>query len=102
MCAFVGSLVGNRANRGVFVAASIFAADKYARDAQHHVELINGAEFVRLIVRHGVGVRFERFVIIKKLDEATSARNDGARAFGQCCSSAPANRSRIGGAPTVD
>lgn len=31
--------------------------------------LIDGAELVRLMVRHGVGVRVERTVIIKKLDE---------------------------------
>lgn len=69
--AFVGSLVGNRANKGVFVTASKFTADarEYSRNVQHRVVLIDGTELVRLMVRHGVGVRVERTVVIKKLDE---------------------------------
>jgi restriction system protein len=68
---FVGSLVGNRASKGVFVTASKFTADarEYARNVQHRVVLIDGAELVRLMVRHGVGVRVERTVVIKRLDE---------------------------------
>ena len=69
--AFVGSLVGNHANKGVFVTASKFTADarEYARNVQHRVVLIDGAELTRLMLRHGVGVRVERTVVIKKLDE---------------------------------
>jgi restriction system protein len=68
---FVGSLVGNRASKGVFVTASKFTVDArdYARNVQHRVVLIDGAELVRLMVRHGVGVRVERSVVIKKVDE---------------------------------
>lgn len=70
--AFVGSLVGNRANKGVFVTASKFTLDarEYARTVQHRIVLIDGAELTRLMVRHGVGVRVDRTVVIKKLDEA--------------------------------
>ena len=69
--AFVGSLVGNRATKGVFVTASRFTADArdYARTIQHRIVLIDGSELVRLMARHGVGVRIDRTVVIKKLDE---------------------------------
>lgn len=69
--AFVGSLVGNRANKGVFVTSSRFspAAREYVRTIQHRVVLIDGDELTRLLVRHGVGVREDRKVVIKKLDE---------------------------------
>jgi restriction system protein len=68
---FVGSLVGNRATKGVFVTSSRFslAANEYVRTIQHRVVLIDGEELARLLVRHGVGVREDRRVIIKKLDE---------------------------------
>lgn len=68
---FVGSLVGNRASKGVFVTASTFSGDakEYVRTIQHRVVLIDGDEFARLLVRHDVGVRVDREVIIKKLDE---------------------------------
>ncbi len=68
---FVGSLVGNRANKGVFVTASKYTAEarEYARNVQHRIVLIDGAELTRLMVRHSVGVRVERTVTIKKLDE---------------------------------
>lgn len=69
--AFVGSLVGNRANKGVFVTSSRFspAAKEYVRTIQHRVVLIDGEELARLLARHGVGVREDRQIIIKKLDE---------------------------------
>jgi restriction system protein len=31
--------------------------------------LIDGAELARLMVRHGVGVREDRTIVVKKLDE---------------------------------
>ena len=69
--AFVGSLVGNRANKGVFVTSSRFsaAAKEYVRTIQHRVVLIDGEELARLLVRHGVGVREHRRIIIQKIDE---------------------------------
>lgn len=68
---FVGSLVGNRATKGVFVTASRFTADarEYAKNVQHRIVLIDGEELARLLVRHGVGVRDDQTIIIKKLDE---------------------------------
>jgi restriction system protein len=68
---FVGSLVGHRANKGVFVTSSKFSqqAKEYVRNVQHRVVLIDGEEFARLLVRHGVGVPEDRTVTIKKMDE---------------------------------
>lgn len=69
--AFVGSLVGNRATKGVFVTSSKFSAQAkaYVSTIQHRVVLIDGEELARLLVRHGVGVREDRRIVIKKLDE---------------------------------
>ena len=69
--AFVGSLVGQRANKGVFVTSSKFSqqAKDYVRNVQHRIVLIDGEEFARLLVRHGVGVRDDRAVTLKKMDE---------------------------------
>ena len=68
---FVGSLVGNRATKGVFVAASKFTTDtrEFAKNVQHRIVLIDGEELTRLLVRHGVAVREDRRVVIKKIDE---------------------------------
>jgi restriction system protein len=68
---FVGSLVGNRATKGVFVTASKFTPDarEFARNVQHRIVLIDGEELTRLLVRHGVAVREDRRVVINKLDE---------------------------------
>ena len=45
------------------------AAKSYVQNVQHRVVLIDGEELARLLVRHGVGVREDRTVIIKKMDE---------------------------------
>ncbi len=68
---FVGSLVGNRANKGVFVTSPRFsqAAKQYVQTIQHRVVLIDGEELARLLVRHGVGAREDRRIVIKKVDE---------------------------------
>jgi restriction system protein len=36
---------------------------------QHRIVLIDGNELARLLVRHGVGVRDDRTITIRKLDE---------------------------------
>ena len=68
---FIGSLVGNRATKGVFVTTSKFTADArdFAKHVQHRIVLIDGEELTRFLVRHGVAVREDRRVVIKKLDE---------------------------------
>jgi restriction system protein len=68
---FIGSLAIARASKGVFVTSSKFTADakKGAASTQHRIILIDGEELARLLVRHGVGVRDDRTIVIKKLDE---------------------------------
>jgi restriction system protein len=41
----------------------------YARNVQHRIVLIDGAELTRLMVRYRVGVRVDRTVTTKKIDE---------------------------------
>lgn len=68
---FVGSLVGLGANKGVFVTTSTFSklAQDYARGLQHRVILIDGYRLTELMIEFNVGVRLNRVVEVKKLDE---------------------------------
>jgi restriction system protein len=68
---FVGSLVGMGATKGVFVATSKFSADamQYARHLQQRVILIDGRRLTELMIEHGVGVRLNRSIEFKKIDE---------------------------------
>ena len=68
---FIGSLVGQRATKGVFVTTSSFTRDArdYVKTVQHRVVLIDGEELAKLLVRHGVGVREDRRIVVNKLDE---------------------------------
>ena len=60
---FVGALAGLGANGGVFITTSSFSAEarEYAdKNLASRVILIDGKEFGRLMVRHGVGVQKRR------------------------------------------
>ncbi|MCA1524272.1 restriction endonuclease [Bradyrhizobium yuanmingense] len=69
--AFVGSLVGLGASKGVFVTTSTFSAQ--ARDFVKHlsqrVVLLDGASLAGLMIEHGIGVRTSRTVEFRRLDE---------------------------------
>ena len=69
--AFVGSLVGLGASKGVFVTTSTFSAQ--ARDFVKHltqrVVLLDGASLADLMIEHGVGVRTSRTIAFRRLDE---------------------------------
>ncbi len=69
--AFVGSLVGFGASKGVFVTTSRFSAGarEYARQIPQRVILIDSARLTDLMIEHDVGVRINRRVAIKRLDE---------------------------------
>ncbi len=69
--AFVGSLVGLGASKGVFVTTSGFSqqAKDYARHLAQRVILIDGQLLTELMIEHGVGVRTYRAVEFKRLDE---------------------------------
>lgn len=68
---FVGSLVGLGATKGVFVTTSTFSklAQDYARSLQHRVILIDGYRLTELMIEFNVGVRLNRVIEVKKLDE---------------------------------
>ncbi|WP_230461340.1 restriction endonuclease [Sphingobium sp. CAP-1] len=68
---FVGSLVGMSANKGVFVTTSTFSkqAVDYAKALQQRVVLIDGQRLSELMIEFGVGVRINRVVEVKRLDE---------------------------------
>jgi restriction system protein len=68
---FVGSLVGMGATKGVFVTTSKFSGEaiEYARHLTQRVILINGERLAELMTEHNVGVRLNRAVEFKQIDE---------------------------------
>jgi restriction system protein len=69
--AFVGSLTGEGANKGVFVTTSDFSreAKDYLNKVQHRIVLINGERLARLMIQHEVGVRARQTYVIRSVDE---------------------------------
>ncbi|PTW61375.1 restriction system protein [Breoghania corrubedonensis] len=69
--AFVGSLVGLGATKGVFVTTSTFSAgaQQFVQHLAQRVVLIDGARLASLMIEHGVGVRTHRIIEFKRLDE---------------------------------
>jgi restriction system protein len=69
--AFVGSLVGFGATKGVFVTTSTFSrqAREYVRYLPQRVILIDGKQLADLMIEHNVGVRTSRAITFKRLDE---------------------------------
>lgn len=69
--AFVGSLVGLGATKGVFVTTSSFSqqARDFVRHLSQRVILLDGNDLTRLMIEHNVGVRVSRAIEFKRLDE---------------------------------
>lgn len=69
--AFVGSLTGEGATKGVFVTTSDFSkeAREYLNKVQHRIVLINGERLARLLIQHEVGVRARRTYVLRSVDE---------------------------------
>ncbi len=69
--AFVGSLTGEGANKGVFVTTSDFSkeARDYLTRVQHRIVLINGDRLARLMIAHEVGVRARKTYVLRSVDE---------------------------------
>jgi restriction system protein len=67
---FVGSLVGNSANKGVMITTSRFSkdAEEYARKIPQKVVLIHGVQLAELMMDFGVGVTTANTYTVKKLD----------------------------------
>lgn len=68
--AFVGSLAGNRAKKGVFITTSKFTdnAKDYVSFIQQNVVLIDGEQPTQLMIDHDIGVSEESRYIVKKID----------------------------------
>lgn len=69
---FVGALAGQGANGGVFITTSNFSTDAidYAnKNLSARIVLIDGADFGRSMVRHGIGVQKQREYSIVDIDE---------------------------------
>ncbi|WP_249403221.1 restriction endonuclease [Sphingomonas sp. CFBP 8765] len=69
--AFVGSLVGHGATKGVFVTTSTFSsqARNYVEHLAQRVILIDGNRLTGLMIEYGVGVRVSRRIEFKRIDE---------------------------------
>ena len=69
--AFTGSLVGLGAMKGVFVTTSTFSgqATEFASRIPQRVILIDGKRLTELMIEHSVGVRSNRILEFKRLDE---------------------------------
>jgi restriction system protein len=69
--AFVGSLEGFNATKGVFVTTSSFAntVHEYVQKIHKRIVLIDGNDLAELMIRHNVGVRIKDVYDLKKLDE---------------------------------
>jgi restriction system protein len=71
--AFVGAMDGERAHKGVFVTTSSFSkqAIEYAqKTTSKRIALIDGNRLAQLCMRHGIGVRERRRLILWRLDDA--------------------------------
>ena len=76
--AFVGSLVGLGATKGVFVTTSTFSpqAQDFVRHLSQRVILLDGQNLADLMIEHGVGVRTSRAIEFKRLDEDFFSEDD--------------------------
>lgn len=68
--AFIGSMTGESASKGVFVTTSSFSGEArdYVRRVGQRVVLIDGARLARLMIDHGVGVRVDKTYVLRSID----------------------------------
>jgi restriction system protein len=69
--AFIGSLEGARAGKGVFATTASFSqpAREFVERVSKRVVLVDGEELARLLVEHGVAVRTASRYEVKRVDE---------------------------------
>ena len=67
---FAGALVGQGANKGVFVTTSSFStnARQFVQKIPQRVVLIDGDELTSLMLRYRVGVRTEQTIELQRID----------------------------------
>ena len=68
--AFVGSLLGVKANKGVFITTSRFTKEaiEYAQNVDRSLILIDGEKLTDLMFEYNVGVSNETVLTLKKID----------------------------------
>lgn len=68
---FAGSLIGFGANKGVFVTTSSFSkqAREFAHGIPQRIILIDGEMLTTLMLENNVGVRVQRSIDLKRIDE---------------------------------
>lgn len=69
---FIGSMVGFRAAKGVFVTTSHFSAEAkdYLGKVQQRVVLIDGEQLAELALAYNIGTRVQSTIALKAIDEA--------------------------------
>lgn len=69
--AFIGTLVGESAHKGVFVTTSDFTqgAKDYLKTVNVRVITINGSQLVDLMIEHDIGVKVKQRIDIHRIDE---------------------------------
>lgn len=67
---FAGALVGQNANKGVFITTSTYSdpARQYVQGIQQKIVLIDGRELASYMMEYNVGVSTKRVYEIKKID----------------------------------
>lgn len=70
--AFVGSLEGRRARKGVMITTSSFSQDAkdYIRRIEKKIVLVDGKQLVDLMIEHNVGVVVAETYQVKRLEES--------------------------------
>ncbi len=68
---FSGSLDDKQTTRGVLITTSSFSekAKQYVKRITKQIVLIDGSRLVELLVKYDVGVRVDRLIAVKKIDE---------------------------------
>lgn len=68
---FAGAVLGQHANRGVFITTSTFTsgARQYVDSIDSDIILIDGKMLAKLMIEYNVGVQDKRTIKIKKIDE---------------------------------
>ena len=67
---FAGALVGQNANKGVFITTSSYSKDarEYVKGIQQKIVLIDGQELAKYMIEYNVGVSVKKEYIVKKID----------------------------------
>ena len=67
---FAGALVGQNANKGVFITTSTYSKDarQYVQGIQQKIVLIDGRELAKYMIEYNVGVSVKKVYEVKKID----------------------------------